>query len=329
MLERLNRTVWFLKGVFQKIMATSPRIYCAVFRAESALLIDAKQMLTIGNIPVGSDVVTLNVKTFQKDFGEGQTAPHKMQLEVSGPANSLDEAKSLFQPVATTFGALLAFLGNGFVDTPAPFVIYEVTKGQDERDFLQMHIPDSSMQLEQARPIDISVISTALGQIGTSNEFKRLLRAIAQYHQVLINWMIGGEISSAEHLWIATETLTPILIKRLNQEYGFPDGTNDKLADKLGIEKRELDPHIRREFIFDGNKDAYNAIRKASEGFEHGFMEFGDIRSKAYKAADEAAKLIRKSIFGETVIDPKIIEALQGKLYSRPLMRGKLVSVHP
>ena len=265
------------------------------------------------------------VTTYYREIGQDQKAPHKLQLEVTGPAADALKAKTLFQGVATTFSAMLSFLGNGYIDTPVPFVVYEVTEGKEDRDFLQTHIPDSSMQLEQARPLDINLVSLALGNLGQSNEFKRLLRAIAQYHQVLINWTIGTEITVAAHLWIAVETLTPIILRRLKTEHGFPDGTNDDLANSLRVAKNDLDPYIRREIIFGGDRDTYSAIKDASEGFEHGYMDFGEIRDKAHGAADNAAKLVRTAIMRETALDHEVGSALMGQDYGRPLMRGKLV----
>lgn len=323
--EWLESVVSYFKKLPGTEKVMSQNQYCGVFRADSALIIDADQALTLSNIPTDVGPVTLVVTTYYREVCQSQKVPHKLQLEVIGPADDVLKAKAAFLAVATTFSTMLSFLGNGYVDTPVPFVVYEVTEGKEDRDFLQTHIPDVLMQLEQARLLDIDLVSLALGKLGQSNEFKRLLRAIAQYHQVLVNWTIGTEITAAAHLWIAVETLTPIVLRRLKTEKGYPDGTNDDLANSLGIEKKDLDPHIRREIVFGGDQDTYRAIKDASEGFEHGYMEFGEIRDKAHSAADKAARCVREAIIRETAFDEDIRSALLAKNYGRPLMRGKLV----
>ena len=109
-------------------------------------------------------------------------------LEVAGPASNLVQAKSLFLGVATTFSAMVSFLASGYVDTPLPNVFYATTGDKKSHDFLQVQIPVAHSQLEQAaRPINIDLVSSALSKLGQSDDFKRLLRAIAQYHQMQIN----------------------------------------------------------------------------------------------------------------------------------------------
>ena len=107
--------------------ARDSREYCGVFRADSALVIEDEKAIVIGNIPTNDGPVTLSISTYYREVQSGQKAPHKLQLEVTGPASSLDQAKPLFLGSATAFSAMVSFLGNGYVDTPLPYVVYLVT----------------------------------------------------------------------------------------------------------------------------------------------------------------------------------------------------------
>jgi hypothetical protein len=165
---------------------------------------------------------------------------------------------------------------------------------------------------------------------------ERLHRAMAHFRKALNELNPENRVLSAESLWMVVENLTRVVFERLCQEHAIDPAVRDSkhlLAQALGFEPRrdqtlsdaaqalvdsgELDPswlrrdnshldaldaHIRRDVLLGGDKECYRQLREMSDGFEHGYMGFGDVRTKS-AVADAAFAHLRHAILREIGID--------------------------
>jgi hypothetical protein len=136
------------------------------------------------------------------------------------------------------------------------------------------------------------------------------------------------------------ETLTKAVIRsrlaasHINQE---------QFARNLGIDLDNLAPNdslseaidvaVRKHLLFQGDDQCYKDAKAASDGFEHGFMPFDEIRNKARAVRDKTATYIRKAILDIVGIENKYRDILLATPYDVPLgnwpvvkyVRGQLV----
>jgi hypothetical protein len=98
-----------------------------------------------------------------------------------------------------------------------------------------------------------------------------------------------------------------------------------QLAVELGFVPRDendrqhlnaLDGHIRRELIFDGDRESYKALKSLSDGFEHGYMSFGQIQEHS-QATDDAFGYIRAALLREIGVPEA--SPLLAEQFSKPL----------
>jgi hypothetical protein len=105
--------------------------------------------------------------------------------------------------------------------------------------------------------------------ISVSEHRERLMRSMAQYQLALDNWTMASSILAVAHLWMAVEALTKVRARAELKSRGLANEAD--LAKSLGVDIKQLDSTIRRQFIFDDDGDCYSKTLAASDGFEHGF----------------------------------------------------------
>jgi hypothetical protein len=94
-----------------------------------------------------------------------------------------------------------------------------------------------------------------------------------------------------ERSWIAAETLTDVVVDRTCEAAGH--GNLDALARSWVLSRAMRTTartpmrraRIRRDAILGGDADAHAQLKKASDGFEHGFLYFERVRAHAEPAA--------------------------------------------
>jgi hypothetical protein len=72
--------------------------------------------------------------------------------------------------------------------------------------------------------------------------------------------------------------------------------SEQELANSLGISKKELDPTIRKKFILEGDEECYSKAKDASDGFEHGYLDYAEVISKAKDVRHRMARYTRNAI---------------------------------
>lgn len=159
---------------------------------------------------------------------------------------------------------------------------------------------------------------------------------MAHFRMALNNLNPENRVLSAESLWMAVENLTQVVFERLCDEHGVARTARDakhQLALAMGFQPRleepntpavqslidsgELDPkrlkrdnshldaldsHMRCDVLLGGDKACYQQLHEMSDGFEHGYMNFGDVRNKS-AVADAAFGHLRRAILREIGLD--------------------------
>ena len=85
-----------------------------------------------------------------------------------------------------------------------------------------------------------------------------------------------------------------------------------------------LNAEIRSRIIFDEDRDCYQTAKKASDGFEHGFITLGEAHDLAATARDKTAACLRRSIFDLADLDQQTRTILLDHPFDRPLERWRM-----
>lgn len=273
----------------------------------------------------------VTVSEFSTDEGVDVPIPRGLYLEVHGPATSFKEARESFPGVAIGISAILSFAANAYAGDPALVSVYECTPSAEERGFYQRLLPTPQGLPRPIRKLPIPAtghfFSAALAHPAAGG---RLARAIGQYHQALAMWTPGHEILMLAHLFMAVDTVTPVLLQSLCSEW---EVDRLGLAQKLDVDITQLnwasalDGAIRLQQIFEGNRACYQSAKKASDGFEHGFLSFKDIRE--YSSEDirlKTAGYCRRAILRLLRLEDSIFRTLTSDPHHDPLQSWDVVA---
>jgi hypothetical protein len=75
---------------------------------------------------------------------------------------------------------------------------------------------------------------------------------------------------------------------------------------------------VRRKLLFQGDDDCYQQARKASDGFEHGYESFTQLRALASAALDHAARYLREAILDLASLNESSRATLLGPAFAEP-----------
>ena len=292
------------------------------------------------NIPTSLGTVRLTYRTHHVNIGLAHPLPGDLWIDARGPANSVENAVSVFGGIAGTFTPIISFSTNAAVGDLEPELVFNNTCGLKTRDFLQSFLPGKRPIVHVVRKVNSEATICLISAIETSSEKDRIVRAISQYSLALRHWRWGHETLAIAHLYIGMETLTKAVIRsrlaasHINQEqFALGLGIDlDNLAPNVSLSEA-IDVAVRKHFLFQGDDQCYKDAKAASDGFEHGFMPFDEIRNKARAVRDKTATYIRKAILDIVGIENKYRDIFLATPYDIPLgnwpvvkyVRGQLV----
>lgn len=307
--------------------------YVVVLGAISDARFQEGEGIGIPDYPTPLGAATFKFVTRYEDRGFDAPVPLDLWIDARGSSDApLTATATAFGNTALSFVPLIAVAGNAWVGDVEINLAYDDTRGQDEHDFLQTFAsnpePDA---IRFGRPLDRDATLALILAIGTHrDEGARLRRAAEQYRQALANWLNGHEVLAIAHLWIAVETLTKVAVRREQRATGAT--SNAELAEEWGIALDALDGEVRRRAIFQGDADVARDARRASDGLEHGYLDFGAIREMASRTRDATARYVREAIFEFVDLEEPWRSRLLAERYATPLrswivryLRGKLL----
>lgn len=305
--------------------------YVVVSRAQSGIRFGKDEPLVLEQFPSVLGRVDIVVRTRLAPYeGISKPVPMGIMSEVRGDAPSLDDAVQQFSGVVQSLCPVFAFIGNSPIEDMTPEIGYEVTPGVVERDFFQQFLVEERLLMVTRRRISTDLAVRVLRTFLHHPESERIRRALAQYYQALRNWEPGQEVLAIAHLWMGVEALAPAVLRRVLVEQ---QTNRSELAASWKVDERNLEAEVRKRLIMRGDTEAYATARKASDGFEHGFLGFDDLRNHSERVRAKVANYLRLSILNELGLDASDAAIISSPPYDKPghlgsakYLRGKLVA---
>lgn len=231
--------------------------------------------------------VTVAVWTRFEDTGLTVPLPRETSLEVTVPAGSADDAIASAGAITSALTTMFSFCVNAFVSPPDPVLAYECSPGAGKRSFWQRHMRSTFDDLQPRRALNTDLLFPFLHTAFSSSDSERIGRAVSHYHLALNYWTTRGQPMALAHLYMALEALGPVAERRERERQGLAHQKEHALSRGVDVSKSNwrdvLLGWIRRDVLCDGDKETYDAARKASDGFEHGFMPLPEYRATASK----------------------------------------------
>jgi hypothetical protein len=291
------------------------REFTLVARAPSSANLRPNHEFVADGLSSAHGSVRATLFTRWENIGQEAPAPRELVIELVGAAPDLDAAHQAFLPIARFLGTLTAFATNvqvGFVET---HLVLETTPGAVEHEMLEVFLPDERGLVREGRmvrPEHLAALGPALGH----PEWPRLARAIAHYELALRDWRLGGEALALSQLFIAAENLSRAVWRH---HCRTTDTAEESLAESVGIVPNDpsrprwrelLDQHYRREAVFAGDQEVHQSASQASNGIEHGSMEFSEVHRRATLATLKTFRYVRRSILHLLDLDPGVREEM-------------------
>jgi hypothetical protein len=258
--------------------------------------------------------------------------PRGLWAEITGKAPDLNTAIEVFTGSAPILHPILVLSANAPSEDLSPEMAFNSGPRQREREYFQQFLPEERMLPFRRRTVPTDAVEAILQALGTHGDNERLQRALVQYYQALQNWGPGQEIMALAHIYMGMEALTPVALRREMQKQKC---SKEEIASSWNVDVRQLDSEVRHRILFAGDVATYRAVKKASDGFEHGFLSFPEIRVTATQTRLAAASLLRRAIVQQMSLDGKIQDKLLGPPYNQPFalhfakyLRGQLISEH-
>lgn len=302
-----------------------PNRYVVVLRSPSAARFLRNSQLPI-NFNAGGTLIDLIFRTRYVNEGFEAPVPRDLWVDARGEADSLDQAINLFSGAANSLIPIVSLCANAAIDPLAVEIAYDHTAGKQEHEFFQCFNSESHEIPHQGRRVDNDATGAVIQSLGTHREQSRLYRAISQYHLALSHWKLGDEILAVGHLFMGIEALTEVVLRetlRLDGKSEPELGTLWELdVQALQVEGKlhaTLLAEARRRLLFQGDMETHRHAKAASDGFEHGFAEYAQIRESAVGARDKAALYLRNAILNLVEMNPELRTILLQPPFDKPL----------
>lgn len=252
--------------------------------------------------------------------------PRFLRCDIRGMADSVDDAIVMYGNLAGEHLNLLSFLANAAVGQPNVAVIYEVTPGADKRAYRQRILAQTPVHPVMFRTIPTRWFGVVQEAINAHPKSERLRRSISYYAEALRSWHPHDMIRPGEFLFQAVEALSPVIVaaematlgtktkQDLAQYYGFsPKDESDR------SHLYDLEGKLRCLRIFGEREDIYQGLRKLSDGFEHAYLPFDEIRSLSKQVSQMASEAIRRTILVQAGVSSDVLVELHAPSVTMPL----------
>lgn len=297
-------------------MEVRKKTFTVVARAASGAYFTPDGYFLVRQFPTGTGKVDVLIKTRRAELGGfDRPVPRGLYAEVRGEAESIYEALQEFTTAAQNLLPLLSVSANAPIKNLQPELAFESTPEVEEREFFQQFLLDERLLPYRPRKVNARATKELMLTVVASSEKDRLLRASAQYFHALQEWGPGQEIMALAHIYIGMEILTPVALRTHLSQYGIDKAD---LVQAWKIDLRVLDSEVKRRLLFDGDDDTYVRVKKASDGFEHGFLDFHDIRATALDLREKAAGYLRRALFRLSGLSQDVVTELIGHPFTKP-----------
>ncbi|WP_301124119.1 hypothetical protein [Mycolicibacterium fortuitum] len=280
-----------------------PSEYVVVLRAPSAARFKEDEGVALSlDDKAFNTPIQVKLRTRWIDEGFESRVPRELWIELGITAVSLDEACSAASSVAHLLTVIATFCANVTGQVPEVHLAYRREPKDGQREFIEVFLPDETTSPREGRSIETTEYVRLVEALWSSPEQRRIIRALNQYEVALRYWYLGGEWLSLTHLYMAVEALTKTAIRH---ECGRLGITEEELARHNGIDPDDperprwrpaLEAWARSQLLFDGDDIVFSAAKDASDGIEHGYMEFSEINQKAIAATLSTFGYVRVAV---------------------------------
>jgi hypothetical protein len=250
-------------------------------------------------------------------------------VEIRGFSPTLVKAAETFGNQARNIATILGVAANASMGNIDVELAYDLTPGMMEREYFQSFIPDPPISSVPNRRIHPEASMALLRGIESHSGKAPLMRALAQYNGALDNWSFGSETFCVAHLFMGLEALKSTALDHHLLQSGL---TEQQLADAWGYVKdkrktaREFLIHeTRSRILFDGDDECHRRAKAISDKFEHGFVNYGELRPEAIDVVVRTAKYLRSSVIRLSGVDDGIKQILMSPPYDQACGPLKLV----
>lgn len=299
------------------------RTFTVVLRALSAPWFRQQDLFRI-RWGGSEEAISLGLRTYYTRIeGEEVPLPEDLWVEATGKAASIEDAVQRFAGAAGSVLPIISLACNAAIEQMDVHLAFETTPQKGERDFLQAQRPPSQGVLHQGRRIAIDHLESVMAPLQDHKERGRLMRGIVQYSLALRHWRLGHETLSLAHLYMGMEAIGKAALREWLRQKDIDVDNNEQAATELGVDIRDLHPcqrlsttiesAFRQKVLFQEDSRCHQAAKRASDGLEHGFLPFSEIREHAKAARNKTAKYLRTAIFDVLGVDGAMREALDSK----------------
>jgi hypothetical protein len=270
--------------------------------------------------------VKLAFSTMRGDVGLGVETALYLSVTARTEAPSVGEAIAISTTTGSIASALIALATNAAAEPVSVRLAYQLVGPDQQGDYFQRYIPPPEPVLLHHRRVDIPVLQALFPAFGSHEERDRLTKAIDHYRISLLTSRPGQDLVAFNPLWICVEALTPVFLRRELKRSGQ---SRDQLyafwglpsSEHQSVRNRNLDSAIRARLIFRGDISSYKDARTASDGFEHAYMDLGEVHERVSRAKIPTAAHVRRAIIEALNLPSEIAEAACGPQFSNPLER--------
>lgn len=293
------------------------RPYLTVLRAPSAVRLvgEAETILVRATGAHGGDGV-------MRISNAPRGAEWHLRFEVRALASSPEDAQEMLGSVASRFAIGLGLAANAAVGMLDLSACYCVDPGGGPRPFARDVMYATRPGSIAPRDVDGDLAARVAAGLWDGGE--RIERSAWHFARALEVWDPRLLSPSAGHLWIAAETLGPVVETLCVNEAGAADWC--ALAASWGLQaeydaqlhSRTTNEAILRK-LFRNDRRLFRDLREFANGWEHGYRSFGTLREQAKQLIDEAARTIRAGLLNLVVAPGDEREALADSLFDVPV----------
>jgi len=294
-----------------------PVPWLVVLLASGGTALLPNQRWALEKLPTESGAADVTLTSRFEDAGLADLIARELVLEVRCPAHHAEQAVAQAVSLGANLVPLLSFAVNAHVPVPLPHLAYEAAPRLTRRRFWQAQVT-----LEQGlpRPSRIQreeLLFPLLGAVFAAGVDPRLPRAFGQYHAALRDWTTSGRPLAMAHLYMALEALGPVAEREARQRLNLPD--QQAHARYRGVDvglknwKEVLLGWVRRDELCQGDKVTYDLARRASDGLEHGSMDFPEVRAAAETTGPLLLSYVRRGLLGLLDLPESVRRALADK----------------
>lgn len=291
--------------------------YVVVMRAPAAVFFPEGEQLLINGFPTAAGKVNIRFASRWLAVSDTDRMPGHMWIHVEGVAADLELALSVFANAGISFLPLLSVAFNAAIHEGEVELGFDSSPGCKAREYFQTYLTPESKLPYAFRRAKADLAADVCMAVAAHADVGRLLRAANQYRLALESWKQGRETLATAHLWMAIEALTKVQVRTLMLALG--KNSQQDLADHLGVDLKLLDAHVRKHFLFEGDDASYAASKKASDGFEHGFMDFGQMREHGVEVRHKLANYVRVAVLRLANVPAATSERLREPPFDKPL----------